>query len=192
MNPPDAAASAGSGGAAASSAGTVRGRHETQDERSDRNWGELLQELRVTQTGAQILTGFLLTVPFQSRFTELDDVQVTAYLVLVCLSVLATGFLIAPVSLHRAVFGRRVKAELVSQADHLARAGIATLGLALIGTLFLLFDVVGTRAAAIAAGLVGAGALVVLWLVVPLALRRRARSSRRSDGQAAAPAPERR
>src|SRR5699024_8412941 len=61
-------------------AGTVRGRHETKDERSDRNWGELLQELRVTQTGAQILTGFLLTVPFQSRFTELDDVQVTAYL----------------------------------------------------------------------------------------------------------------
>lgn len=172
-------------------AGTVRGRHETKDERSDRNWGELLQELRVTQTGAQILTGFLLTVPFQSRFTELDDVQVTAYLVLVCLSVLATGFLIAPVSLHRAVFGRRVKAELVSQADHLARAGIATLGLALVGTLFLLFDVVGTRSAAITAGLVGAGALVVLWLVVPLALRRRAGELHPSSSGAQAQGPGR-
>lgn len=153
---------------------TIRGRHETVDERSDRNWGELLQELRVTQTGAQILTGFLLTVPFQSRFTELDDVQVTAYLILVCLSVLATGFLIAPVSLHRAVFGRRVKAELVSQADTLARAGIATLGLALVGTLFLLFDVVASRTAAVSAGLIGTATLGVLWLVVPLTLRRRA------------------
>lgn len=162
---------------------TSRGRHETVDERSDRNWAELLQELRVTQTGAQILTGFLLTVPFQSRFVDLDDTQVETYLALVSLSVLATGFLIAPVSLHRAVFGRRVKAELVTEGDLLARAGIATLGLTLVGTVFLLFDVVASRTGAMVAGAVTAVALGTLWLVVPLALRRGASRTRvRRDG----------
>ena len=48
------------------------GRDETLDERMDRNWNEMLQELRVTQTGTQILTGFLLAIAFQNRFTELD------------------------------------------------------------------------------------------------------------------------
>ncbi len=56
------------------------GRRETTNQRMDRNWNELLQELRVAQTGVQILTGFLLTVPFQSRFTELDGYQRSVYL----------------------------------------------------------------------------------------------------------------
>jgi hypothetical protein len=67
------------------------GRRETPAERSDRNWNELLQELRVTQTGVQILTGFLLTLPFQERFEDLDDHQRTLYLILVALAVLTTG-----------------------------------------------------------------------------------------------------
>ena len=49
------------------------GRGESSNQRLDRNWQEMLQELRVMQTGIQILTGFLLTLPFQSRFEELDD-----------------------------------------------------------------------------------------------------------------------
>lgn len=33
-------------------------RSETETERLDRNWASLLQELRVVQTGVQLLTGF--------------------------------------------------------------------------------------------------------------------------------------
>ncbi|HEX3197712.1 MAG TPA: DUF6328 family protein, partial [Propionibacteriaceae bacterium] len=47
------------------------GRDESLNERMDRNWNEILQELRVTQTGTQIFTGFLLTIAFQTRFGEL-------------------------------------------------------------------------------------------------------------------------
>src|SRR3712207_4786869 len=83
------------------------GRHETPAERSDRNWNGLLQELRVTQTGVQILTGFLLTLPFQERFEDLDGYQRTLYLVLVLLAILTTGLITAPVSLHRILFGKR-------------------------------------------------------------------------------------
>ena len=80
------------------------GRDETETERLDRNWGELLQELRVLETGTQILTGFLLTVAFQQKFSQLNAGQVTLYLVLVSLSALATMLVLAPVSLHRTLF----------------------------------------------------------------------------------------
>jgi hypothetical protein len=73
-------------------------RGETEQERINRNWDELLQELRVTQTGVQILTGFLLTLPFQQRFALLDDTQQAVYLTTVGFAVLATGLLVAPVS----------------------------------------------------------------------------------------------
>jgi hypothetical protein len=160
-------------------AGRTDGRHETADERSDRNWNELLQELRVTQTGVQILTGFLLTMPFQQRFTDLDDYQHTLFLVLVLLAVLTTGLIVAPVSLHRIMFGKHLKGELVVSADRLARAGLVTLALTIAGASMLVFDVVAGRTAG---WVVGAAVLVLLavcWLVYPLRVARGgSRSSR--------------
>ena len=142
-------------------------RHETFTERMDRNWDELLQELRVTQTGAQILTGFLLTLPFQQRFAELDDYQVRLYLVLVVLAAVATAFIVAPVSLHRVLFRRRMKAELVRAANWFARAGLLVLALVLAGGPMLLFDIVVSREAG---WIVGGAVLVMLaacWWVLP-------------------------
>ncbi|MDP3207746.1 MAG: DUF6328 family protein, partial [Rhodoglobus sp.] len=55
---------------------------ETAKERRERRWSELLQELRVIQTGTQILTGFLLTIAFTERFQSLDSYQTTTYLAL--------------------------------------------------------------------------------------------------------------
>jgi hypothetical protein len=151
------------------------GRHESVNERMDRNWNELLQELRVAQTGVQILTGFLLTVPFQQRFGDLDEYQRAVYLVLVVLAVAATGFIVAPVSLHRILFRRGLKRELVDSADTLAQTGLAMLGLVLAGAALLLFDVVVDRTAGIVAGAATLVGLSVVWIVVPLRLSRRAR-----------------
>src|SRR3954463_14666690 len=114
-------------------------RNETETERMDRNWNELLQELRVTQTGVQILTGFLLTLPFQQRFTQLDDFQVTVFCVAVLLSATATALIVAPVSYHRLLFRRRRKALLVRSADRLARAGLAILAAAVSVVVLLVF-----------------------------------------------------
>ena len=149
-------------------------RRETRTERMDRNWNELLQELRVTQTGVQILTGFLLTVPFQQRFGDLDEFQRTVYLVLVALALVTTGLITAPVSLHRILFRKGLKPELVEWGDRLARAGLAFLALVLSGAALLLFDFVVNRTAGY---LAGGGTLVfltVLWLVVPLLEARKA------------------
>src|ERR1043165_4341557 len=100
------------------------GRPETPEQRSDRNWNELLQELRVMQTGVQILTGFLLILPFQSRFADLDDYQRTVYLTLVLVCVATTGLLVAPVALHRALFRKHLKRSVVTGGDLMARAGL--------------------------------------------------------------------
>ncbi|AUZ86540.1 hypothetical protein CVO76_01955, partial [Arthrobacter agilis] len=97
------------------------GRGESLNQRLDRNWQEMLQELRVMQTGIQILTGFLLTLPFQSRFEELDDVQVVVYLCLVCLSALITALVLSSVNLHRVLFGLRVKSTLVQHTAAIIR-----------------------------------------------------------------------
>ena len=123
------------------------GRTETANQRADRNWNELLQELRVSQTGTQILTGFLLTIPFQQRFATLDTYQRNLYLVLVLLAVLATALLLTPVSLHRVLFRRRLKPSWSSWGNVFARAGLFVLALVLAGGAMLLFDVVLGRTA---------------------------------------------
>ena len=113
--------------------------HETAAERLDRNWNDLLQELRVVQTGVQILTGFLLTVPFQQRFSELTEAQHRLYLGLVVAAVTTIGLLIAPVGMHRVLFRRRQKDTLIELADRLARAGLFCLCVVVSGVLLLVF-----------------------------------------------------
>ncbi|MGV0624090.1 DUF6328 family protein, partial [Mycobacterium kansasii] len=97
-------------------------RGETEIERLDRNWNSLLQELRVVQTGVQLLTGFLLTLPFQQRFDVLGGPMRIVYLVTVGCSVGATVLLIAPVAIHRLLFRRHRLQALVSAAHRCAYA----------------------------------------------------------------------
>jgi hypothetical protein len=142
-------------------------RDETATERADRNWSELLQELRVTQTGLQILTGFLLTVPFQQRFSELDPTLRFVFLLALGLAVLATVLVVAPVASHRILFRRRAKAELVAVADRLTKAGLATLALTIVAVVYLVFGfVAGTTAAVVASG-VALVFFVLQWVVMP-------------------------
>ncbi len=146
---------------------------ETDADRLDRNWNELLQELRVTQTGVQILTGFLLAMPLQSRFADIDDFARRVYVVAVSLAVLATGLLVAPVSIHRVFFQRHRKETLVMVGDRLAKTGLAVLALAVSSATTLIFAVVLGRTAGLLAGAVTLLVLAGLWAVVPLALRGR-------------------
>lgn len=148
-------------------------RDETPTERLDRNWSDLLQELRVVQTGVQLLTGFLLTLPFQQRFTDLTSFERNLYLVTVSASVLATGLLIGPVMLHRILFRRHARLVMVNGAHRLAMLGTLFLGIAIVGVVLLIFDLVaGTTASIIAAVLTGL-VLAGLWAVGPVVIRRR-------------------
>ncbi|TPW71818.1 sodium:proton antiporter [Schumannella sp. 10F1B-5-1] len=148
------------------------GRPETENQRLDRNWSELLQELRVTQTGTQILTGFLLTLAFQARFTELDDYQRALYLGLVGLAVLATVLALAPVSLHRLLFRRQVKGRIVHTTDRVLQVTLVAVGLVLAGTVSFIVDVVVGRTPGLVAGGVALIVVVLLWAALPRFARR--------------------
>ncbi|MET3143095.1 MULTISPECIES: DUF6328 family protein [unclassified Arthrobacter] len=150
------------------------GRNETREEQLDRNWAELLQELRVLQTGVQILAGFLLTLPFQNRFETLDAFQVGLYLVNVVVATLTTAFILLPVSVHRRLFRQRLKETLVSSADTITKIALAGVGMLSVGTATLVFDVTGGRTAGLTAGGILLSVLLVLLIYVPLRLNRRA------------------
>jgi hypothetical protein len=145
---------------------------ETEHDRLERNWSELLQELRVIQTGTQILTGFLLTVAFQQRFASLDNYQVTLYLALVITGGMTTALGLAPVSLHRTLFRMRAKDTIVRITNRVLQIALIGVALTLSGTVWLIFDVVAGRGQGLAAGV---AALVVIsgtWLAMPITARR--------------------
>jgi Family of unknown function (DUF6328) len=148
-------------------------RHETATERLDRNWSDLLQELRVLQTGVQLLTGLLLTLPFQPRFDVLDDKFRVVYLVTVCMAMASTVLLVAPVGMHRLLFRRHRLDVLVRAAHRCAYLGLMLLGAALAGVTAIIFDAVLGGTAAVIAGGVAVLTFGVFWLAIPLVLRRR-------------------
>jgi hypothetical protein len=150
-------------------------RDETPVERADRNYTELLQELRVAQTGVQILFAFLLTIPFQQRFGELVGAGLRhEYEATLLVTATATALLIAPVTMHRILFRQGLKPQLVVVADWLAKAGLACLALAVLLAVFLIVSVVSATDSTPFWFVGGLGALfVVTWLVIPLWLRAR-------------------
>lgn len=148
------------------------GRGESPNERLDRNWVEILQELRVTQTGTQILTGFLLAIAFQPAFADLQDYQQRIYLVLVVIAVLTTALGLAPVSLHRALFRRRVKVLVVEVGHVVLRVVLLGVGLVLVGTVLLVFDVVAGLDVAVVVAVATATVIATIGVLPGLLLRR--------------------
>jgi hypothetical protein len=156
------------------------GRNESEEQRLDRNFQELLQELRVSQTGVQILFAFLLTLPFTQRFTEVTTFQRDVYFVTLLLAGLASALFIGPVSWHRVLFRRQEKREVVFAANWMAISGLVCLAIAIVGVVMLITDFLfGGAATAIVAGCLAA-AIVVLWYVLPIIrlirIRRRERA----------------
>jgi hypothetical protein len=146
-------------------------RGETEAERLDRNFGDLLQELRVSQAGVQILFAFLLTLAFTQRFTDITTFQRNVYMVTLLCTAAATALIIGPVSYHRIVFRRRLKPALLNASNRMAIGGLAFLFLAMVGSVLLIADVVleGSIVGWITAGT--AAWYLLLWYAIPLHAR---------------------
>ncbi|WP_308162491.1 MULTISPECIES: DUF6328 family protein [unclassified Microbacterium] len=148
------------------------GRDETPNERADRNWNELLQELRVMQTGTQILTGFLLALAFQPRFLDMDELQRNLYIVLVVFAATASILALAPVGIHRELFGRRQKPELVRIAGLIVRIALVVVGALTVGVTTLIIDFTVNRTAGAVTLVSGAVLVAALWIALPRFIRR--------------------
>jgi hypothetical protein len=145
---------------------------ETAEERADRNFADILQETRVLQTGVQVLFAFLLTVPFQSRFTELSGGQRAIYLVALAASAASTVVLAATVGAHRAQFRRGAKEAVVGYAHRSLLVGLALVGVAIVAGVTLIADFVVGRPVGVATAVVSSTGAVLLWYAVPLRLGR--------------------
>lgn len=147
-------------------------RPESEAQRDDRNVSELIQELRVAGLGVQVLFGFLLSLPFTTKFTQLTGGQRDLYVSSLMLSAVATTVLIGPVAYHRLVFRRGMKERLVRFANLLAIVGLAAVGGAVLTAVLLLtWYVAGALIGGLLTALVGA-MIGCLWFAVPLVSRR--------------------
>jgi len=160
------------------------GRKESEDERLDRNLGELLQELRVALPGVQVLFAFLLAVPFQGNFTKITPFQEKVYFATLLCTAISAALLISPTAYHRLTFHLQQKRALVSLSNRLAIAGLGFLALAMTGAIMLITDFLfGSVAATIVFSLAAAAMFVTLWGLLPL---RRRLSLSRDEGPGSA------
>jgi hypothetical protein len=121
------------------------GRTEEEQEKLDRRWQELLNELRVALPGVQVLFAFLLAVPFQQRFAEIDTFQRTTYFVTLLLAAASTVCLIAPSAYHRVLFHQGEKPHIIEMGNRFAIAGLVFLALAMNSAIVLVTDVIYTK-----------------------------------------------
>ncbi|WP_243754013.1 DUF6328 family protein [Labedaea rhizosphaerae] len=140
--------------------------------RLDRNFAELLQEIRVGQAGVQILFGFLLSIAFTNTYSGVGTHIRVIHLVTVMFAAAAVALLTAPAAWHRMLFRQRRRPVLVAAADVLASWGLACLAVAMTGTIIVLTAVVANMTLAIILGAVAAAAFAVLWLALPMRYRR--------------------
>ncbi|MHC5905829.1 DUF6328 family protein [Streptomyces sp. S6] len=152
--------------------GPRQGRRESEEERADRHWNDLLQEVRVALTGVQVLFGFLLTVAFQQRFPQLPRTDRNLYLVTIALAAACVACLIGPVALHRMLTGRKAKPQTVNWAARLTVAGLALLVCTMTSTFLLVLHVVlgGARSVWLTVPVVCW--FLLCWLLLPLWVRR--------------------
>lgn len=144
-----------------------------ESEHIHRKWNELLQEMRVMQTGTQIVTAFLVTLPFQARFGQLSSLQVTAYVVLLVFSALVSALMLMPVAIHRAFFGLYLKDETVRKSHQLVRVALGLIAVLLAACVVFITIVVLHDTVAWVVGTIAAIMILTMVVLVPPFLRRR-------------------
>ena len=147
------------------------GRDETEEERLDRNLGELLQELRVALPGVQVLFAFLLAVPFQQGFQEVTEFQKKVYFATLILTAISATMLISPSAYHRITFRYQQKRRLVYYANRFAIVGLVFLALAMTGAILLVTDVLFSTAAAAVVAALAFCVFGFFWFALPLRRR---------------------
>src|SRR3954464_5927660 len=144
---------------------------ETEKHRWDRNFADLLQELRVAQTGVQILFAFLLTLPFSNGFPHVSRLQRDLYVVALLSAAAAAAMIISPVAFHRALFRQGRKPELVRYAHRMATRGLPFMLVSMVASILLITDYMLNIWVAVALTVVAAGVFVTFWAGIPLARR---------------------
>lgn len=148
----------------------ARGKNEL-----DQEWGELIEEHRLAMPGTQVLFAFLLILPFQNRFKDLNEGQVAVYYSALLCAAVAIILLIAPTAAHRIQWRQGDKEALLQLATKTAITATVFLAFGMTASVYLITDFLyGEPWTAVVAGLLG-GAFIVFWFGIPLVRRMRDR-----------------
>ena len=135
----------------------------------DADLSDLLQELRVLLPGAQTLTAFLIILPFNSGFADIQRGERYVYIATFLCSIASLVLFAAPAAQHRIQRPLRDREAFKHRANMLVVAGLVPLSLALILATQLVLDEVLRIdwLAWVAAGAVAA-LILAIWWVAPL------------------------
>ena len=137
-------------------------------EKRDQELIELLNEIRVGLSGASVLFGFLLVVPFSAAWEQTTSEMKAAYVVSFLMTLIAVVALMAPTVYHRLRWRERNKERMLRAANHSTIVGMTALALAMTAGVFLVIDSVVSQGWAVVMTIATAAVFVGLWLVVPL------------------------
>jgi membrane-bound acyltransferase YfiQ involved in biofilm formation len=143
-------------------------RTKDEQERLNRQMTELLNELRVAMPGVQVLFAFLLAVPFQQRFQQVDAFQRDVYFATLLAAMVATAFLIAPSAYHRIAFQMHDKPRIIRVGTVQFVCGLVALALAMNGAVLLVTDFIFDRTTVIVTLVITGSLFAWLWFGVGL------------------------
>lgn len=139
---------------------------DDSDEEARERYRELLEELRTIMPGAQVLLGFLLTVPFASGFAEVDDLGKRVYLVALVAVAMATVLFLAPAAYHR-VAEDADRQRRIRYGVHMQLAGLVLVAIGISSGLFVVVRFLTDWRLALAVSLGVAALCTAMWLVRP-------------------------
>ncbi|MBC8994438.1 MULTISPECIES: DUF6328 family protein [Micromonospora] len=144
---------------------------ESEKQRWQRNFADLLQELRVAQTGVQILFAFLLTLPFSAGFDRTTEFQRDIYILALLTAAASAAMIISPVAFHRALFRQGRKPELVRFAHRMATGGLFFMLIAMVSSVLLVSDFVLDRPIAFLLSALTGLWFLIFWAILPFSRR---------------------
>ncbi|HUM11143.1 MAG TPA: DUF6328 family protein [Myxococcaceae bacterium] len=145
-----------------------------------REWGEILNEIRVALPGVQLLFGFLLAAPFSDAFRAMSGLIRYGYFFCFLTTTASCAFLIAPSVYHRLHWRRDVRDKelMLRTCNQLAIAGVVLLALAMTSAVYVLSVAIAGRSVAVPISIAAGLLFGALWFALPL-LRRSAERQRR-------------
>lgn len=143
------------------------------DFREDGDFSDMLSELRILLPGSQMLTAFLIILPFNGGFRLMIDSEKFVFLATFFFALTSLVLLSSPAIQHRLMRPLIDRGRFKRVATQQIVAGSFSLALALIlGTNLVISPVFGTLIGVVASGLI-AVFIFCLWFALPMYLKRK-------------------
>lgn len=129
---------------------------------------EILNEVRVALSGASVLFGFLLVVPFSARWGGATDAQHGAYIVAFLGTLLSVVGFMTPTAYHRLRWREKNKERMLRVSQVATIVATACLAVAMTAATYLVIDEMARTALAAAVTALAGAIFLGVWFALPL------------------------